>query len=98
MARYDDMNSSVIGLIGFVGTALVLATVLFFQALYYGYNDHVEGPLADRGPNAPEIQIQRDQEARLLQYGWIDRDKQIAALPIDRAMELVIQEMPGTAP
>lgn len=98
MARYDDMNNRVIGVIGFVAVMLTLALVFFFQALYYGYRDSIEGPLADRGPNAPEIVIQRNQRAKLAEYGWIDRDKKIAALPIGKAMELVVQEAAAKAP
>lgn len=92
MARYDDMNNRVIGVIGFVGCAITLALVFFFQALYYGYRDDIEARLADRGPDAPEIVVQREQQAKLAEYGWVDRDKKIVALPIDKAMELVIQE------
>ncbi|HTN03157.1 hypothetical protein [Planctellipticum variicoloris] len=98
MARYDDMNNQVIGVIGFVAVMLTLAMVFFFQALYYGYRDSIEGPLANRGPNAPEIVIQRNQRARLAEYGWIDREKKITSLPIGKAMELVVQETSAKAP
>lgn len=98
MARYDDMNNRVIGTIGFVGVMLTLALVFFFQALYYGYRDSLEAKLADRGPDAPEIVIQRAQRAKLAEYGWIDREKKITALPIEKAMELVVQETPAKAP
>lgn len=98
MARYDDMNNQVIGVIGFVAVMLTLAMVFFFQALYYGYRDSIEGPLANRGPNAPEIVIQRNQRARLAEYGWIDREKKLTSLPIGKAMELVVQETSAKAP
>lgn len=98
MARYDDMNNQVIGVIGFVAVALTLALVFFFQALYYGYRDTILGSIADRGPNAPEMVIQRNQRAKLAEYGWIDRGKRIAALPIGKAMELVVEEASAKAP
>jgi len=37
-------------------------------------------------------QTMRDQDTRILStYGWIDRRNQIARIPIDRAMDLLLQ-------
>lgn len=33
-----------------------------------------------------------EQEAKLNRAGWIDREKGVVAIPIDRAMELVVEE------
>ena len=36
--------------------------------------------------------ILANQAAALTEYRWIDQDKNIVAVPIDRAMEIVVQE------
>lgn len=53
---------------------------------------------AGQGPPDPQLQrepaadmraMQARESARLHAYGWVDQGRQIAHLPIDRAMELV---------
>ena len=34
-----------------------------------------------------------EQEARLNRSGWIDREQGVVAIPIDRAMQLVVDEL-----
>ena len=34
-----------------------------------------------------------EQEAKLNRAGWLDREKGIVAIPIERAMELVVDEL-----
>jgi hypothetical protein len=40
------------------------------------------------------IQLQTEQKKRLAAYGWVDRRAGIANIPIERAMELRVQEQP----
>lgn len=51
-------------------------------------------------PPAPRLQIapiqewqqmRAEEEAQLQNYSWIDREKGIAAIPIERAMELLVE-------
>lgn len=35
--------------------------------------------------------LRQEQQRRLQSFGWVDRDKQIIAIPIDRAMQLLAQ-------
>jgi hypothetical protein len=55
-----------------------------------------EGP---RGPvllaePSDELKAHRAQERRLLQsHGWVDPDKEIVRIPIERAMELTLREL-----
>jgi hypothetical protein len=45
-----------------------------------------------------DIEVLRAEEnARLTQYGWVDRQKQIVHIPIERAMEMVLQKGLPTA-
>src|SRR5438034_325592 len=55
---------------------------------------------ADQTPPAPRLQVDpqgdyeevlRDENRILESYGWIDREKGTARIPVDRAMELLLQ-------
>lgn len=46
-----------------------------------------------------DIEVLRAEErARLTRYGWVSREKQIVHIPIDRAMEMVVQRGLSTGP
>ena len=41
----------------------------------------------------PDLQAMRDAaDRRLTSYGWVDRNARVVHIPIERAMELVLQE------
>jgi hypothetical protein len=42
--------------------------------------------------------IRKDEDALINSYGWVDPDKQIVRIPVDRAMELVAKEGLPAAP
>jgi len=45
-------------------------------------------------PNADAQMLAATQEALLQDYGWIDQQANIAHIPVDRAMELIITDQP----
>lgn len=53
------------------------------------------GPLLQVNPTA-ELERLRSQEQRALEsYGWVDRGAGVARVPVDRALELVLEEGVG---
>ena len=76
----------------------VIAVVLFFvlvtaiQAFFYRYE---RAYLAERvyaeAPVEPR-RIRDEQLERISGYRWVDRENGVVAIPIDRAMELVVEE------
>jgi len=50
-------------------------------------------------PLAPRAALRASEDARLSSYGWVDRANGVARIPIDRAMELIVQTgVPGGKP
>lgn len=83
---------AVIGsLAAFVAIAAVVAFLV--PALY---RQHEATLRAERGWTSTPVdtrQTKLAQQDRLAHYAWIDRTKGVVALPIDRAMELVLPEL-----
>jgi hypothetical protein len=50
------------------------------------------GPQLQTSPTRDMQEMVRAENARLQSYAWVDRDAGIARIPIDRAMELVVQQ------
>jgi hypothetical protein len=90
---------------GLLALICLTAVAIMWRALAYEthYTGDLEGsPLAGLRPLPPSPRLQlypatdlkdfREQEHDLLStYGWVDQDKGIVRIPIDRAMDLLAQ-------
>jgi hypothetical protein len=79
---------------------LVVAAVAGLHAVYRAYvpNRHLPAPQAFSGPQvqpdeANELRrLLGDQRARLAGYAWADHGKGLIKIPIERAMQLIVQK------
>jgi hypothetical protein len=62
-------------------------------------------PRLEAYPLAPRARLRAEEDAVLTSYGWVDKDHGVVRLPIDRAMELLVERglppskpMPAVAP
>jgi len=48
-------------------------------------------------PNQPATrrEYEQQQQAKLTHYGWVDRQSEIARIPIERAMEIIVEREGG---
>jgi len=93
MARYNDTNTPMLALVGFVGAILIFALIVGLQVLYYSTAEKETEQKVIAAPTAESDSIITEQEIKLTQYGWLDRKANKVAIPIDRAMELVVAEL-----
>jgi hypothetical protein len=76
-----------------VGLTIVVVAVQFLMLGVYRLMMRESAP--ERTPNTPvniyrQLRTLRQDEARTLSsYGWVDRDKGVVRIPIDRAIDLV---------
>jgi hypothetical protein len=58
-----------------------------------GRGDHMSGPVPQNAPPQPEVprsppeSLRAGRQPGLTGYGWIDKDKGVVRIPIDRAMD-----------
>lgn len=92
-AQADDLNTPVIAVVGFVSAILTFAIVVGLQAGYHQYANylHNESKVAKPGSDASTAII-ASQKATMNDYGWVNKQEGKVALPIDRAMQLVVNE------
>jgi hypothetical protein len=92
MAEYDDIKTSSIALVGFVGLIVLVAIIFALQFFYY---QAAEAQTRQKDLDQPVVELENavhSQQAKLVGCRWIDQPKGVVAIPIDRAMELVVQE------
>ncbi|MCB0281899.1 MAG: hypothetical protein H6627_05680 [Calditrichae bacterium] len=90
---YEKKDVSVKGIVG--GTLTIVVIIVVFVVLlrdYFLYN--VENAVYNEAaaPSQELVEIRQSAEKLISQYGVIDKQNGIYQIPIDRAMELVVED------
>ena len=104
---HEDSDVNVIA-VGKVGVALLLVTIVAMALLvgvfnYFKIHDGGEARTIDPATVFPRPQLQKtpipdlgtmraEEDAVLNNYGWVDKQKGVVRIPIDRAMDLVLKK------
>ncbi len=79
--------------IGLISTSLTVAMIFGVQALYYrGLSQENERKVIAVTAADSDSRV-AEQKAQLTRYAWLDRDQGKVAVPIERAMNLVVKEL-----
>jgi hypothetical protein len=93
MERHNDLNSVKIAWVGFLGALVTFIVILAMQVLYYSTVVQETEQKVVQSPTTQSDTLLAEQAVKLTRYGWIDRQKQQVTIPIDRAMELVVNDL-----
>jgi hypothetical protein len=91
----SDPRSGMTMLVGVVGVALLVVVVLLLVVLF---NRPAENEFRRRvvdETSARLSELRAEQGKRLEGYRWVDDKEGIVTIPIERAMELVVEESRG---
>ena len=101
MAFKQGENAPLIITIGAVSGFLLLVIVIGLQAWFMSEEqDEMDRKYAG-AVNFQLADLRAEQQTKLNTYRWVDRDKQVVAIPIDDAMKLLMQtngKLPATQP
>lgn len=86
------MNIPVIVTVSLVTIVLVLLSVVGTQAFFRFEQEKINRVRVIEAPNDDLDQLNNQQLAEIQRYRWVDREKGLAAIPIDRAMELYAEQ------
>jgi hypothetical protein len=91
-APYDDLNTPMIALAGFVSAIVTFVCIFGLQAAYLQYDRGLQqSKVVDVRLEKVETALD-SQKSQLTSYAWINREAGTVKLPIDRAMDLVVRE------
>jgi len=93
MAMQDDVRTSKVALIGFIGALVCFVLIVMIQVLYYRNEARL-----DQIKNVQVTPLELNtlvsrQQALLNSYAAVDPAKTKVLIPIDRAMQLVVREI-----
>jgi len=86
----DDVNTPVIAVIGVLSTIGMFAIIILLVAVFYRVQTRQEYVKDVSQPPVEVTQLAAEQQANLADYRRLDRESQVYAIPIRRAMELVV--------
>lgn len=93
LQRNDDPNAAPTLAYGIAGAILVFVLIVSLQALFYAEQKReAERKVVARAPEAL-ARLAAEQQEKLHSYRWIDAGAGVAGIPIERAMELTVQEL-----
>lgn len=87
-----DPNTSVTILVFIVSAILVFVAIVALQALFYTVQDQTISQI-NRGDPRRLTRLRAEQQETLNSYAWKDEQNQVVAIPIERAMDLVVREL-----
>lgn len=98
MAQYNDVQTGTIGVIGAISAILTFVIIAAAQVLYYQYQSEETQRKEVDAPITSADRLVGAQTAELNSYGWVDREKGIVSLPIERAKQEVLATMSPSTP
>ena len=97
-AAKEDLNTPLIVVIGVVSAVVTFVLIVLLQA-WFNSQEAAEYHRKVVAPKSEELsRVVAEQQSQLQQYGWVDRERGIVTIPIERAMELVVSEAGRTNP
>jgi hypothetical protein len=93
-----DPDALTTATVGIVGTILVIAAVVFVQGLYESVNrSEFQRKIVDEAP-AELTDLRAAQLRKLSATAWVDKQNGIVAIPIEKAMALLVANPSWAAP
>jgi hypothetical protein len=89
MAYNQEVNAAQIITIGAVSGLLLIVIIIGLQAWFLSAEQRELAQYQDRPVMAVE-NLRLDQEMKINGYRWVDREKQIVAIPIEEAMKVIV--------
>ena len=93
MPKYDNVNTPVIAAVGLLAVLGLVAFVLLLQIVYYQAETQQEYEKIIAQPDVELDNLKTQQQGKLASYAWVNEKQKVVAIPIDRAMDLVLDDL-----
>jgi hypothetical protein len=93
MAPRDDVNTPAIAMVGLISALVFFASIILLEVMFYDMEAQQRYEKDVSQPFLELTTLVERQQAKLAEYRWVDEKKGVVAIPIDRAMELVVADL-----
>jgi hypothetical protein len=94
-ASREDLNTPLIVFIGVMAAVLTFVLIILLQVWFQQQQTAEIARKTNPGKSAEWAQILSEQQTALNSYAWVDREKGVVSIPIERAMDLVVRQYAG---
>lgn len=91
MVEADNVDSQTIGAAAIIGAIITVVLMYAAEVYYYRVEKSLEANKTVVAGVTERSRVQAEQQTALSQYRWVDKDKQIVAMPVDKAMSAVVR-------
>jgi len=91
LTSHDDLRTARIAMVGLIGALVTFAVIVLLQVMYYRYVSYESLRQQDE-PSAELAALVARQQTLLARYAWVNEQKRIVAIPIERAMDRVVDQ------
>jgi biopolymer transport protein ExbB/TolQ len=96
MFQKEDVDSQTVALIAIFGSVLTFTMIVGAQVLYYRVTKEADFKSRVAVGSSELHDVQTEQRGQINSYRWVNKEKEIAAIPIERAMELELHALQST--
>ena len=95
MKFYDDPDTASTWMVGFISLLLIVVTILLLQVVYY---DVLTDEIASKRPQTYAVEELLQSQTAQIERGvrWVDKEHGLVGMPIEMAMELVVESHQGS--
>jgi hypothetical protein len=95
VSRDNEPNAPLTAVVGIVGAVLLFVVIVLLQAVF-NREDRAEQRRKAEATPADQLTLVRSEQQEILNsYRWIDEKSGVVAIPIDRAMRLLVERGEG---
>ena len=91
--RYDDPNVAASAVVGVFSAIALFVIIVLLQTWFYSAEADEQARKVTSQPFEELQKLDNEQLERLGSYGWISEPEGVAHVPIEKAMELVSEEL-----
>jgi hypothetical protein len=93
---YSDTNNFlIVGSTG-LGVLILVVILIWLRSWFFAGRNEAVQKLVLSVENPVLLELVEHEEIRLTTYGWVDKEKGVVRIPIDRAMTLLVEEVGET--
>ncbi len=93
MATQDELNTSAIAVVGFLGAIILFAVLVILMIVFFQVEAREQYAKDTSQAYGQVSKLTADQQGRLASYGWVNEESGVAYIPVKRAMDLVAAEL-----
>lgn len=95
--EHQEPKTNLIALL-LVASCVVLVVIIVFLQWFYSFTRDLKVSAAENVKFEPLEKLRADEDDRLKSYRYVDKEKGIVQIPVERAMQLIAEEAKGGQP